>query len=152
VSIALPPLSTIGEKTASLAERLIDADVSAPVHLIRAKTALIEIRAQIVHSDIDSTINEELSTRLNELKRLTHQGAEQLSVMLASSVGALDNMQISTKFLLEDLSKIAIAINQPQHRLIGISNVAFFSPHVKVCRVKLGSYLCIIDMMSFILI
>jgi hypothetical protein len=41
-----------------------------------------------------------------ELQKLMQVGADQLNIMLASFAGVLDNLQIRTQFLLEDLSKV----------------------------------------------
>ena len=114
------PLENLTHNTVSLAEALSNADASAPTHCVEARSAFIEIRAEIIHSDIQPQIRDKLVEILGDLQKLTDKGAEQSSTMLASYNKALDAAKIHTEFLLDDLSKSKSSNNyQTQQLQIG---------------------------------
>ena len=106
VSMSLPPVSELAEKSASLADSLINADVSAPMRFVQAKISLIQLRNQVIHSDIDTSVRDKLSGQMSELEKLTQTGVDQLTIMLTSFGGALDKVRLYTQFALEDISKV----------------------------------------------
>ena len=96
-SISLPPLSKLVENSISLAETLINTDVSAPMRCVQAKISLIEFRAKIIHSDIDIIIRTELAEEMQQLEDRIRNGADDLTDMLASYGGALDQLEFYVK-------------------------------------------------------
>lgn len=122
----VPPLGNQAENTASLAAALANADVSTPVHCTQAKIALIEIRAQILYSDIDKDVREQLGEQTLELKNLIELGADQLTSMLASFGGVIDRLKIYTQHLLEDLAKVQNSdIRRSRQLQIGMIKIRF---------------------------
>jgi hypothetical protein len=110
----------------SLAETLSNADVSAPMHCVQAKISFIEIRAEIMHSDIKPDIKNNLAEIILDMQKLTDKGAEQSTSMLTSFDSALDTIKIYTEFLLDDLSKSKNSNNyQSQPLQIGMINISF---------------------------
>ncbi|CAF3697844.1 unnamed protein product, partial [Adineta steineri] len=90
------PLESLTENTMSLAKTLSDADVTAPMHCVHAKLAFIEIRAEIMESDIKSEIKNNLAATLLDLQKLMETGADQSTSMLISFNSALDAINIHT--------------------------------------------------------
>jgi hypothetical protein len=105
-SISIPPVSKLAERSASYAETLLNADVSAPMRLVQAKTSLIELRFQVIYSDIDINVREKLSEQMGELQQLVQTGADKLTIMLTSFGGTLDKLRMYTQFALEELSEV----------------------------------------------
>jgi hypothetical protein len=105
-SIPIPPVSKLAESSVSLADTLINADASAPMRFVQVKTSLIQLRAQVIYSDIEVNVRNELSEQMLELQRLVQTGSDQLTTMLASFGGAIDKLRIYTQFALEDLSEV----------------------------------------------
>lgn len=104
--IPVPPVSTLADHSASLANTLMNADVNAPMRFVQAKSSLIHLRNQVIYSDIDIGVREKLSEQMGELQQLIQTGADQLTIMLASFGGTLDKLRIYTQFALDDLSKV----------------------------------------------
>ena len=126
------PLDELTENTVSLAETLSNADVSAPMHCVQAKLAFIEIRAEIIHSDIKPEIKNNVVEIILDLQKLMDRGAEQSSSMLTSFDSTLDTIKIHTEFLLDDLSRSKNSNNyQSQQLQIGMLNIIF--RHVNNC-------------------
>lgn len=126
--ISVPPVSELAEKSASLADTLKNADVSAPMRFVQAKTSLIVLRNQVIYSDIDANVKEKLSEQMKELQQLVQLGADQLTIMLTSFGGTLDKLRIYTQFALEDLSKVDnLEVSSNNYRLqIGkVKNIIF---------------------------
>ena len=114
------PLEDLTHNTVALAETLSNADASVPTHCVEARSAFTEIRAEIIHSDIQPEIRNNIAEILDDLKKLMDRGAEQSSSMLASYSKALDAAKIYTEFLLDDLSKPKKSNNyQSEHLQIG---------------------------------
>ncbi|CAF4053120.1 unnamed protein product [Adineta steineri] len=111
------PLESLTENTMSLAKTLSDADVTAPMHCVHAKLAFIEIRAEIMESDIKSEIKNNLAATLLDLQKLMETGADQSTSMLISFNSALDAINIHTEFLLDDLSKSKNSNNYQRDQL-----------------------------------
>lgn len=107
--ISVPPVGELAAHSTSLADTLMNADVSAPMRFVQAKTSLIQLRNQVIYSDIDIGVKEKLSEQMGELQRLIQTGADQLTSMLTSFGGTMDKLRIYTKFALDDLTKV---INQ----------------------------------------
>jgi hypothetical protein len=131
------PFDNLTENTASLAETLASADVSAPMHCVQAKTALIELRARIIYSDIDERVRHEISEQILELEKLTETCANQLTSMLSSFDAALDTIQIYTQFLLEDLSESENSNKYQGRQLqIGMINISFshINTHIPIAK------------------
>ncbi|CAF2102595.1 unnamed protein product [Rotaria magnacalcarata] len=104
--IPIPPVSKLAQNSASLADTLMNADVSAPMRFVQVKTSLVTLRAQVKYSHIETNVRNKLSEEMLELQQLTQTGADQLTIMLASFRGALDKLRIYTQFALEDLSEV----------------------------------------------
>ena len=54
------PLENLTQHTVSISETLSNGDASAPHHCIEAKMSLVEIRAEIMHSDMQPEIKDSL--------------------------------------------------------------------------------------------
>jgi len=122
-TIVIPAVSELAEKSASLADVLTDTDVSAPMRLIQSKSSLIEIRSRIIYSDIDDSVRLVLGETLGELQKDIQICADHLTDMLASFGGTLDRLQIYTRYLFDDVSKI---IREERHTYQGqISSTKF---------------------------
>ncbi|CAF3381647.1 unnamed protein product [Rotaria socialis] len=107
-NIILPPVNIAVEKTASLADFLLkNTQVNAPRQFVRATTSIVELRAVIDASDIKIETRNELSTQFKELQTLVKQGGNELTSMVVSFGGTLQNLQISTKYVLQDLKEVA---------------------------------------------
>jgi hypothetical protein len=137
--LAYLPLENLTENTMSLAKTLSNADVTAPMYCVQAKLAFIEIRAEIIHSDIKLEIKNNLAEITLDLQKLMDKGADQSTSMLISFDSALDAIKIHTEFLLSDLSRSKNSNNyQSQQSQIGMVNISFF--HINVC-ISIVSYL-----------
>jgi hypothetical protein len=123
-SIPLPPLSQLAENSASLANALTNADVSAPMRFVQVKISLIAVKSQVKHSDIDTIVKEELITQILELQQLAESGAEHLNIMLAAFGGAIDRLRIYTQSALDGLTKVieAQAYNKKQLQIGNVKN------------------------------
>ncbi|UJR11370.1 hypothetical protein I4U23_015550 [Adineta vaga] len=104
--ISIPPFNKLAEDSTAVANVLVDADVDAPIRCIRAKTALIEIRGTIIHSDINPTIKAQLDTEIKGLQELMQTSADDLTDMLASFHGALGRMELYGRWGKDDLLKL----------------------------------------------
>jgi len=127
-SISIPPVSKLAEKSASYAETLLNADVSAPMRLVQAKTSLIELRFQVIYSDIDINVREKLSEQMGELQQLVQTGADKLTIMLTSFGGTLDKLRMYTQFALEELSEVinpGMSTNNYRLQIGKVKNIIF---------------------------
>lgn len=105
-SISVPPINKLADQSIALGDVLMSADVNAPMRLVQGKSSLIAIRAQVMHSDIDTSIKMELTTQMTDLGKLIQEGADHLTSMLSSFGGTFDRLKIYTQYALDDLSKI----------------------------------------------
>ena len=123
-SIPLPPVSQLAENSTSLANALTNADVSAPMRFVQVKISLIAVKSQVKHSDIDTTVKDELIKQILELQQLAESGTERLNIMLASFGGAIDRLRIYTQSALEGLTKMieAQTYNKKQLQIGNIKN------------------------------
>ncbi|CAF4325205.1 unnamed protein product, partial [Adineta steineri] len=88
------------EKSIELAERLSDADVSAPHKLTEVKISLIDLRSRVSYSDIDEPTKKILKDNIAELKTSVQTTTENLHKMLASFGGTLSKLEIYTRYAL----------------------------------------------------
>lgn len=126
-SISVPPISKLAEQTTSLAEVLMNADVSAPMRLVQGKSSLIQIRSQVMYSDIDATVKLELTTQMRELEKLIQESADHLTSMLSSFGGTLDKLKIYTQYIFEDVSKIIRRGANSNRKQLQLGKVNFLS-------------------------
>ena len=106
--LSISPLGNQFENGESLTDAVTNTEVTASMHCMQAKIALIELQAQIIHSDIDQNMKEKLNEQILQFQTRTQTGADRLIVMLATASEALDKIKIYTQFLLEEVSKVKI--------------------------------------------
>ena len=106
-SAGLPRYDLIGERSVLLAEKLVQTDLNTASDLSRSKTALVEIRSAIVHSDLEKSLREDLAKQFSELKELIVDGAQSSSILSASFETTVDRMHNAMKLASDDLREMS---------------------------------------------
>ncbi|CAF1514043.1 unnamed protein product [Adineta steineri] len=98
--IKMQSVPTFVEKSIELAERLSNADVSAPHKLTEVKISLIDLKSRVSYSDIDAPTKKILQDNIAELKTSVQATTENIHKMLASFGGTLSKLEIYTRYAL----------------------------------------------------
>ena len=105
--ILFPQFTGISKNTVLLAKEFLHTDLNMSMDLIRTKTALVEIRSSIVHSQLEENLREELTRQLTELKELIVKGIEKSTILSASFQTTLDRVHIAIKFSWNNLEEMS---------------------------------------------
>ncbi|CAF1303807.1 unnamed protein product, partial [Didymodactylos carnosus] len=101
--IKLPSVPTFVEKSTELAERLSNIDVSAPNKLTQVRISLIDLKTQVIYSNIEAPSKQILKNNIEELKTSVESTAERIHKMLAAFTGTLSKLEIYTRYALTSL-------------------------------------------------
>jgi hypothetical protein len=125
------PWDDVTKNTESFAEALSNFDVTAPSRCVLAKSASIEIRFEIIHSDIDPEVKTKLVEVMLNMEQLMDKGADQTTNMSASFDKTLYTLPMHTEFLLDDLSKSKNSNNYQSEQLqIGMINISCYRRNI----------------------
>jgi hypothetical protein len=101
------PIDSVVEKTVAIAERLSETDVSAPIKITEVKISLIDLKTNVLYSQIEQTTKDQLITQIEDMKSSAALTIDEIHKMLASFNGALSKMEIYTKNLFRFLTNKA---------------------------------------------
>ncbi len=101
------PIDSVVEKTVAMAERLSETDVSAPIKITEVKISLIDLKTNVLYSQIEQTTKDQLITQIEDMKSSAALTIDEIHKMLASFNGALAKMEIYTKNLFRVLTNKA---------------------------------------------
>ena len=93
------PIHSVVEKTVELAERLSDADVSAPIKLTEIKIALIDLKTSVSFSHLDRNTKDQLLAQIDVITSSVGSTRNEIHKMLAVFNGVLKHLDIYTNNL-----------------------------------------------------
>jgi hypothetical protein len=101
------PIDSVIEKTVAIAERLSETDVSAPIKITEVKISLIDLKTNVLYSQIEETTKDQLIKQIEDMKSSAALTIDEIHKMLASFNGALSKMAFYTNNLFRVLTNKA---------------------------------------------
>jgi hypothetical protein len=110
------PVNSFLEKTVELAERLSDTDVSATVKLTEVKISLIDLKVNVMYSELNQLTKDQLQKQIGTIKDSVQSATNGMHKMLASFKSALTKMEIYTNNLFKHLTNTKYIASESQSK------------------------------------